>query len=224
MSYKFAELKHVDERSEYIVYGFIREVQNLLPSDNNPYFNIPQLANYLCLMYYVINEFWEIIGFHITKSDDELTLQKAGYHDWDNTSYGHKTIQSKGNYIYKWYIKLGTSFLTIGIASNYTDTNDGFQYNTNAYNYCVYNADNEISDINNRGKVCGYIEEIVEGDTICIELNTKNGALIFHINGKSQGKIADVEQRIDIQYKLATCLYANTESVKIIGFETIRKN
>ena len=45
------KLKHVDEKTKYTVYGYVREIQKLFPKQNS-YYNIPIGVIHFILLYY----------------------------------------------------------------------------------------------------------------------------------------------------------------------------
>ena len=57
------QVQYIDLKSKLIVYGFIRESQDLLPFENNPYYNLNELIAQIscpimylqfgCLMYHI---------------------------------------------------------------------------------------------------------------------------------------------------------------------------
>eukprot|EP01084_Bolivina_argentea_P023125 43084_1 len=48
----FKQLKYITPRNKDIVNGYIKNIQILFPWEENSYFTIPPLINYLCLLYY----------------------------------------------------------------------------------------------------------------------------------------------------------------------------
>ena len=60
----FVKIKDVDNKKKLIVMGYIRIYQNLF-ENNNTYYNIPSLVQYLCIAYYWIAEYFTIHGDNI---------------------------------------------------------------------------------------------------------------------------------------------------------------
>ena len=113
-------LKDIDERSGMIVNGFIRESQNLLPFDENPYYNLTDLIVQICLIYYAMNECWDVLSDDfITEEDRSILKKNKGFGAWGNSNYGKLSIPSKGDYAYEWHIKINQvrfGYAFIGIA------------------------------------------------------------------------------------------------------------
>jgi len=51
MAVNFDDVKRIKQRTKDIVFGYIRKSQQLLP-DTTTYYNIPDLAYHLCLLFY----------------------------------------------------------------------------------------------------------------------------------------------------------------------------
>ena len=108
-------LKQLTLRDKVIVNGFIRESQNLLPFDENPYYNLTDLIIQICLIYYAINEGWDILHEDFGTREDKSALMRKKGEGWDNANYGQFFVPSKGNYIYEWCFKIHGSHIIIGI-------------------------------------------------------------------------------------------------------------
>eukprot|EP01084_Bolivina_argentea_P088491 159761_1 len=58
----FQKLSNVNHRSKLIVYGYVREFQNDTfdeMSTVNPYYNIPEIIQNICLIYYHVYDIWD---------------------------------------------------------------------------------------------------------------------------------------------------------------------
>ena len=77
MSSNHLNLKHINIKCKYLVFGYIREAQLLLPNKSNPYFNIPSLITHLCIQYYW-SEYFKIAGYNMCISPDKKYLITSG--------------------------------------------------------------------------------------------------------------------------------------------------
>ena len=86
MAVNFASLKDVDDETQFLVSGFMREYQCILfkQHENNPYYNIPKLSIFLTLSYYTLTGY-KILEFDSTfagrgvrLSDDKKTASSHG--------------------------------------------------------------------------------------------------------------------------------------------------
>eukprot|EP01083_Nonionella_stella_P138468 421360_1 len=48
----FDDIKCINPRDKYVVHGYIKSMQTLLPWKRSAYYTIPRLVDYLCLLYY----------------------------------------------------------------------------------------------------------------------------------------------------------------------------
>eukprot|EP01084_Bolivina_argentea_P185931 320551_1 len=100
------KMGQIDDRTKLIVNGFIRHSQNLLPFEDNSYFNICDLVIHLCTLYYYVNEYWDILSVNSKTASEKTVLMKSNSDDWSHTNYCHQTIPSEGDIIYQWYLKM----------------------------------------------------------------------------------------------------------------------
>ena len=102
------DLKYIDQRTKFIVFGYIRQYEEKLLL----YINISRGVCYLCLAYYFLGEHFEKAGNQFTISDDKMTVTKKEesyvyeYSNWNNTAYGKLWIDSTIPQIIKWKFKI----------------------------------------------------------------------------------------------------------------------
>ena len=77
ISINFGKLNKVDLRSHLIVFGYFRNIQNFLlkNNNNNPYYNIPETSLFICLSYYYLCEFFDIVPSAIMLSNKKLSIK-----------------------------------------------------------------------------------------------------------------------------------------------------
>jgi len=93
----------MDNWVKYLIFGYIKQIQN-----EQSLTNIPLLINYLCILYFYENEYFDKIGDGITVSDDKLTITqtKPFKNNWMNTTYCKNWIESASNKVIKWKFKM----------------------------------------------------------------------------------------------------------------------
>lgn len=118
-----ASIKHVDDRTKLIVQGFNNRARKLFPQ-NITYYNIPSIANHICLLFYWQRDHFNTFNKEEVKlSDDkmEANVRNSAGNRW-NTIYGHLTFDNKLypnttiEYELITYLK-GHNFGAIGIVS-----------------------------------------------------------------------------------------------------------
>ena len=118
MAFKLESLSAVDKETECLIFGFVR--QSEVEIDNI----IPPLISWTCLMFYWMNEYFEIICDKINVSEDKLSLIAGeNVRHGNNASFGAQKINSTNPRIYKWTLSnVGNNL--IGLTdSNRTITN-----------------------------------------------------------------------------------------------------
>ena len=223
----------LDEYSEYhkdVVYGYIRKIQSLLPSDK-PYFNIPDLVKHNCLMY-CIGEYFAysnyIKAFKLENNDQQVTLCKNPSNPIYSI-YGQIESNKDSNTIYIWTFKIMLKkkyqFPTIFIGITESDNrwyNKQFNHQYNRKPWYCYSSD---------GHKCWYAlapgakygVTYGHGDIVKMELNSIENKLEFYVNGKSQGNaFRGIELNVR-QFSLAITLSKSSETVQLLSFQQIKK-
>ena len=116
--FNLEELKQYGGRDKDVVFGFMRQMQLLLPNDTNPYYNIPPLVIYICLYYYRHYEIFTLCG-------DEMSINKTNNivkcHRYYNTVYGNVIIDGSSQAIHVWKLKILENirkYIYVGIDSS----------------------------------------------------------------------------------------------------------
>ena len=144
----FSIIKNVDQRSMNLINGYIRSSQHLIKDKI-----IPQDVINLCVMYYVIAEFFVACGTSMVisskafKNDSIIGLVEAGW----NTSYGKVIIDMNNtpNTIYRWMIEINSSkpSIMIGLVAV-------FNFRLTDLQSCISNAISHFYGYT--GKRCEY--------------------------------------------------------------------
>ena len=133
----------IDRRTDYLVSGFMREAQKLLP--NTTIINtIPLLVNIECMKYYHCAEKFDFWGYRLSVNASKAIVSYAtdNYDQKYNTIYGTTCFNGDSLYIYEWTFKIiGSAWgISIGITSSTNDRFDVFTPLTFTYNPSFYNA------------------------------------------------------------------------------------
>ena len=231
----YTRSQHIDLTSKFIVNGFIRESEELLPFENNPYYHVNELVAQVCLVYYAIVEYWDNLSPIFTAQNDR-TVMKRSYvkgtcGDWSDAGYGKQCIPSKGNLIYEWYVKMTgvrRSRFKIGICdSKYHRTDNAFGDDGIA-NYC-YENNGKLTGLED-GECFRFSERpcFGRGDLISLRLDTKKGEMQFYLQSRlnlilnKPKKLCPpfrILHRDDLSYKLAASIYYNNDCMNIEKFE-----
>ena len=101
-------LSQIDHKTNHLVHGYIRAIEQILKQDNSAII-IPSLVIYTCLIYYWLNEHFDIINESVviqTSNKMKLISGKGSSNKWNNSNFGNILIPSIGDDIYKWKLKL----------------------------------------------------------------------------------------------------------------------
>ena len=217
-------LKQIDDKIKCVIFGYIRNVQNILPS-NKPFYNIPQLISYIILLYFYEYECFEIAGKDIKiSSNGKIITKKSTFNlNLKNTTFGEYIIEWKNNndnIIYEWKIKLNKihRWDVIGFASNHTQNdNDYMSSKINPF-YCIFMGGFKLR----LNKILEYSDVFKSGDIIKINFNLIQKKLIFYKDTISNGIVfKNIQCNDGIKYKLAICLSKNESEIELIDFKVL---
>eukprot|EP01084_Bolivina_argentea_P128978 227882_1 len=218
--FKFGE-KNVDAKTKNLVFGFIRNVMELLPDS----YNIPPLVMHICITFYYNPEYFDKIGHWIDISDDRLTV--CNNNNFTNTVYGRFTIDCKNNNnVYKWsFIINKCYFIAIGIDESSAKWINTYFYGRTTKNYAFTSSGDKYT----QKRMMPYKEKTHygrNGTKIMMEFNLKNKSLSYYVNNETEpcSKIDDVYVKDDISYKLAVFLWgggqiSSISSITMTDFE-----
>ena len=216
----------IDKYSEFIVYRFLKQVQELLAT--NSFWTIPEPIQHLCLLFYYVIPNDEFINYHQAMSydRDQNILQHIGSGAY--TSYGHIEIHENDPFVYRWTFQIlllyATHFSTegnlcIGIISNST--------NIDTEMHCKENQDNKSCKyygFQSNGTGCDheYDNSFMFGNRMSIdnlimmEFNVPNKSLSFFINDQFQGVIAEnVDFSNGATYNMAVSMRNSVGNISI---------
>ena len=141
MAADFQSVKKVDQRTRDIVNGFIKQTQSILPSNDNPYYNIPSLVFILTILYYSNPEYFTIHGENMKVNENKDVIECIRAIRDNNTVYGNFVITKEDKGKFMWTFKLykaeSGAIARIGIDSSnkkFANTDlTGYGNNENAY-------------------------------------------------------------------------------------------
>ena len=224
----FDELRKVDERSQLVVFGYIRNVE--IEFDSNSSNPIPPLISYICLMYFYVIEYFEFIGNHIKLSENKSTISKTD-NGWTSTSYGSVITPSTDPLTAKWFIKLinpKNANIIIGIQSSNIDINQPFTWNRTGdmyYGFYLATGTKHQNKSDYRIRSCIYVKTTQlykKDDIIIMELNMDQRYIRFYHNDQDLGiAFRDIEQNQDLDYRLCVALYGKDVVIKINKIDII---
>ena len=208
--------KDIPQRDKNLIYGYIREMQTILPKDT-AFYNIPQSINYICALFYYLRDKWdeEYIGpCHALSNGGYCITTQVD----ESSSYG--TILAKSPGIYRWKFKIHEIFktqykvywaLVLGVwkTKSMKNPKTDFHYANSTENTGIYSwgyAYDFVSGtlIDETGIYANgpkYGSRCNEGDIIEIIIDLEVFTLRYAINDQDQGiAFNDVE---DTEYRVA---------------------
>eukprot|EP01084_Bolivina_argentea_P148404 259461_1 len=192
--------KKYNQITKDIMIGYVKHIQSLLKN-----YDIPPLIIHICLQYYdnCYLEVFTKIGNNLNINKQFNTIENKLCNKW-GTAYGNMEINNKNIdniNIYIWTFKIISiyegSTISIGIDSSKkqninTCFHECHHVNKSNYGYYAYELLKRESctykySHNNQYNVQMYGTDIIDGDTIKMELNMKNKILKFYNNNTDQG-------------------------------------
>ena len=223
-----ANAKHADDRLDCLVSGYIKSIQKAHKSLKT----IPMDIYYVCILFLLQKEYFELIADQMNLSQDELTITKdaSAIYNWKNTTYGKMVIPSISKQIVTWKIKMKPFTeernRVIGIASSTDCIDKDYTYNKVGHYYGI--SDSGTRFWNHKLKEETSVETAAEydtfeyhdrsGDTVTMILNLRDATILF---GQSEHpKIAWTNIKIDkdVNYRLAVSLRCQLDSMTIVDF------
>ena len=225
--FNLEELKQYCGRDKNVVFGFMRQMQLLLPTDTNPYYIIPPLVIYICLYYYRHYEIFTLFG-------DKMSINEANNivkcHGNYNTVYGKVIIDGLSQAIHVWKVKileLKYGCIYVGIdSSNKAVINEDFSdpdENENSfYSVDQYGSSNlkwmdecTVKTIRN----LNYEGEIKKDDCMTMKVNPSKKTIKYFKNEmKTEFKLfEDIDMSEGVKYHFAVA-FAGKGSVQLIDY------
>eukprot|EP01084_Bolivina_argentea_P177093 306331_1 len=233
MSTEKQKLNQVDQRSQYVVFGYIRNIQQLLESyhsainkTNITFYNIPKGIIYQCLFFYYTMEYFAIIGKHIKCTEEQTTITVSN--SINCSCFGKLNIKSKEKLIHIWKFKINCMQEQVGIGINsathskLSHTNGWYATNTSCFNGCYYTDRKGIQygkgNWNYKGK------PFKTGDKVNMILDLSDRTLSFELNGENQGNFYEnIPVEENLNYKMAVLMYYELSSVSLLSYDNVVK-
>ena len=141
MALQVERLKKIDQRIQFIVFGFIRDAQILLPSIDKPYNIIPDLVTYIVLNFYYQCDYFDTFSKNRYQCLNENRTKLGGKSGQTGTAYGSEVLVCNSNYIYEYKFKIlfKKGWIVIGIdtANNECIHSDFYFEDRSSYAYAT---------------------------------------------------------------------------------------
>ena len=221
MSLNFERVKHMNEQTKYVVFGYIRKSEQELLSihDDDTVYIIPELVTMTCLLFYCFPQIFEQYSDKLHLSGwDNNTITKHGEKSWNNVAYGKELIDSLCDKVFSWELKInkfdGPGAIAIGIVSNehHQDVDKDWD---SSESWLITNggAENIGGDFVNDA---GF--HATNGDKLVLTLDMKKGSLYYRMNddlvNQKEFKY-DLTKHKDVKYRLAVSIFQDKDCVTI---------
>ena len=228
--------KKVNQRSVDIVNGYIKCAQLLLPYRQNPYYNIPEIVNQICINFYNNPEYFTKYNSDVIQLNDDKTMiiMPDGMFFGNGTSYGNVDIIDDNRLKYIWKFKIKScsyhTLMAIGIDSSskayvYEDFHDcdnkypyyAFEIYSSSEEGVLYEYDQGSTNVCVDYGDCGEEIHSIDEATVMMELNLKDKTLKYYINDIDQGvAFTNIYFDQDTIYNMA--VYVNSVNIELIDF------
>lgn len=217
-----------------IVNGFIKDAQLLLPNEDNPYYNIPELVNHICINFYNNPEYfskWNERYFAMDKNQTGYSIKTGSAPE--GSFYGNVDIveDSFSKYTWKFNIISFRTLMAIGIdASNkkYIDKDFHDCGNTNPYyaievyregEFLLYSHhDDEDTFRDEYGDI--RKNKYIEGSEIIMELDLKKRTLSYYVDDEYLGvAFQDIYFKPDTKYNMT--VFVSGVRVQLMDFSHV---
>ena len=145
------DVKHINQYSEYLVYGYNRRIQAILPN-NKSYYNIPTLVIHWIMLYFANPEHFATFAEHLWEIDDDKIKLIRNDEGNDATAYGNILIDINIKQIFEWTFYIHDCFINGSIGISPADCEyieDDFIYDDHS---CVYTGSGYIYYNGERGE------------------------------------------------------------------------
>ena len=220
MELNLKEIKKADIKSQYLVFGFVKECQLLFEDkDDNIIRNITDLIIYTIIAFYAHFEFFEHFaedkfkteddGRIITKNGDELRL----------TAYGSIIIPFESEAVYTWKIRiLKGNTIAIGIDEASRKCMQEIFFNCRKSKNYAYASGTGKKYSHKKHRV-NFLQPYSKDDVITMELNMKEKSLSFAKNDDKLTKAYDnIEESAD-GYSLAVFIRYKYYSIQLLSYQ-----
>eukprot|EP01084_Bolivina_argentea_P115048 204684_1 len=107
-SFDMNKLKDINTKTQFLVFGYIRNIEDTLLSTN-----VPPLISYVCLAFYFLGEYFEKIGGCTKLNDENRTVISDSI--GGSTCYGAVNIKSMVEITHIWTFKINKKYGTGGM-------------------------------------------------------------------------------------------------------------
>ena len=217
----------MDQANKDIVFGYLRNIQMLIPSDS-VYYTIPTLVWHWCLLYFHHKEFLQYYSRFGQKQPDHLFINKtrnivkvlAGSADFELKVFGNICIDEMDNKTYIWTIKILNVHenYPFGVGLSWKDASLGKFY-------CCYMETGELqysSNFTARVRSIGAATPQIN-DHIKMRYHGSNKELTFYINDRYRvcQKLSFEDPCNAIKYSLTLWVSSAGMELELTDFVTI---
>ena len=222
---RLEDVKSIDEKTKYCVFGYIRRSQDMFPVDNI-YFTIPTLVIHWILLYFHINEKFKVYNKQKYKlHDNDMAITKIDVTS-DSTCYGTVKISSLNQSIHEWLFEITAmkngEYIAIGIDETQYSRKDVGSINYEMYDTKIYALWND-----GERRTCANVNladveslKFCEGDKVSMILNLFDQTLSYSINdGELYVTHKDIVVSQDITYCMAACIQNVDSTLTLLKYE-----
>ena len=212
--------KKVNQRTRYIVHGWIRNEENALK-----FGNVPAIIVASCILYYRNDEIFDIVGNGMKLSANKKVITKVRNGcSFTGNHFGLNQIDSTSELLYSWHLLIKQDIMDstgFGISSHLLSTkkmaNDCFDHAHQRGIFFLfregYKMSHEIMEYEN------YIKPWKVGDRVSLCLDMKRAEISLIVNGHNQGiAFRNIQKSKQIQYRFFVSFYCIGDSVEILDF------
>ena len=212
----FKQLSMVDQRTKFIVNGWIRTSENQLKLEN-----LPNSIINIVILYFRTAGVFDIFDQNGVKlSNDKTTITKIGDKTFYN-SFGVNEILSTNKGMYEWNLEMisgGNHSVWIGVSSSYEIICEDYDHMKGKL-YAVCNSGSyHLRGVGNHDS-----EQLpfVAGDKLKVILNLDKGQLLISkSNCNKSFKFSNIQKNDNTKYRLMVTLLGSA-CIKMNSFEQI---
>ena len=225
MDFDLQEIKKIDRKSQYLVFGFVKKSQSLFSqNDQSTFWNISELIIYTIIAFYAHIEFFKHFTDGSFKTENNATkiTRIVGHEQSRNayrTVYGSKVISFESKGIHTWKIRLiAGKFICIGIdEASHECMEDAFFFETKTLNYS-YAAYGGQKYTQNTGAV--FLKAYRREDVVTMVLNMNDKTISFAKNDGTL-KEAFVIKESTYGYSLAVFIRFEHDCVELLSYDHV---
>ena len=212
----FKQLKKIDKRTQYSVFGWIRNKEKALGLRH-----VSSMIAAICILYFRDDEIFDVINEDMKLAPNKKLITKfQNDDDFKNNSYGINEISSMSDMIYEWVLKIhnlnATDSITFGIATKQIPSKEFDEDEAELY----YAFDGEGESTNHSSNTWkSYGNTWSKNDIITMSLDLAKAQISLSINGQNQGvAYENVVKSVDAKYRLFASLVDIGDCVEILNF------